>query len=122
MLFRSTELFEIDNCPAVVAETPENDLPPEIKIVCENGIPVIFADNLKDNQRLFREFEGKETKLKTEEIDGVVFATDKKAAENGIYAYYVKQDGKIVSNVEFYYKKVRIKEKENRKWFENWFW
>ena len=88
----------------------------------ENGIPVIFADNLKDNQRLFREFEGKETKLKTEEIDGVVFATDKKAAENGIYAYYVKQDGKIVSNVEFYYKKVRIKEKENRKWFENWFW
>lgn len=117
-----TELFEIDNCPAVVAETPENDLPPEIKIVCENGIPVIFADNLKDNQRLFREFEGKETKLKTEEIDGVVFATDKKAAENGIYAYYVKQDGKIVSNVEFYYKKVRIKEKENRKWFENWFW
>ena len=42
----------------------------------------------------------------------MVFATDKKAAENGIYAYYVKQDGKIVSNVEFYYKKVRIKKRK----------
>ena len=117
-----TEVFEMSNSPTVVSEAEEKIIPPEIRLCTEDDVPVIFADNLSKNQRLYREFEGKEICLKIEEVDGVIYAVDKKAVSNGIYTYYVKENGKIVSNIEFYYKKVRSAERNDRKWYENWFW